>query len=85
MARNEKQKKQRLAYNKKYYATSIKNMSRFSEQELLLIWQHNINDRELSKTLNRSVRSIQLARHKIKHGIYTTTFNLNLNKNDTNI
>ncbi len=77
MAYSENKKKNRAEYNKRYYATSIKNNSVFTEQELLLIWQHNVKDRELSKTLNRSVRSIQIARHKIKHGFYSTTFNLN--------
>ena len=77
MPYSENKKKHRAKYNKIYYSTSIKNNAVFTEQELLLIWQHNVKDRELSKTLNRSVRSIQIARHKIKNGFYSTTFKLN--------
>ena len=60
-------------FNKKYYSRSVKNSfnskSRFSNRELLLIWQHGITDNELSKSIGRSVQSIQIARSRMKSGI----------------
>jgi len=38
--------------------------------EKILIFKHEITDRELSKKINRSVKSIHMIRHKIKTGIY---------------
>jgi hypothetical protein len=63
-------------FNKKYYAKSAKNSfkskSRFSSNELLLIWQHGVTDTELSKSIGRSVKAIQIARSRIKSGIIKT-------------
>ena len=60
------------AANKKYYnktSNARNGKSRFTEQELLLIWQHNITDMELSKRIGRSVQSIQIARSRMRSGI----------------
>jgi len=65
-------------FNKKYYSRSVENSfnsrSRFSEQELLLIWQHGVTDTELSKSIGRSVQSIQIARSRMKSGIIKTEY-----------
>jgi len=54
-------------YNKTSNAYNSKNL--FDEKELLLIWQHNITDRELSKLIGRSMMGIQIARSRMRTGI----------------
>jgi len=60
------------AGNKKYYnktSNARNSKSPLTEQELLLIWQHNITDMELSGRIGRSVQSIQIARSRMRTGI----------------
>jgi hypothetical protein len=45
------------------------------KSELLYIKKHNISDVELSKKIGRSVEAIQIARWKIKVGIYVLSGN----------
>jgi hypothetical protein len=62
---------------KKYYnktSWAVNSMNRYTEQELLLIWQHNITDTKLSKQIGRSVQSIQLQRTRMKTGIRKVSF-----------
>jgi len=65
-------------FNKKYYSKSrgnaINSRKPFSEQELLLIHQHNLPDNELSSIIGRSVQSIQIARSRILSGIISVSF-----------
>lgn len=65
-------------FNKKYYSKSrdnaINSRRPFSEQELLLIYQHNLPDNELSLIIGRSVQSIQIARSRILSGIISVSF-----------
>lgn len=66
------------AFNKRYYAKSainaVNSKKPFSEKELLLIYQHNVLDRELSLIIGRSVKSIQIARSRILSGIIPVSF-----------
>ena len=60
------------AQNKKYYnktSNARNGRRRFTEQELVLIWQHNITDTELSERIGRSVQSIQIKRSRMKTGL----------------
>ena len=65
-------------FNKKYYSKSrdnaINSGKPFSEQELLLIHQHNLPDNELTLIIGRSVQSIQIARSRILSGIISVSF-----------
>lgn len=62
----------------RYYAktqNAVNSYKRFTEQELLLIRQHKIPDHELSKMLQRSVKSIQVIRSKMKRQDETKVIN----------
>lgn len=43
----------------------------WTKEELQMVQAHEIPDRELSKKINRSVVAIQIARHRLKEGIYS--------------
>lgn len=65
---------QRYEQRKKYYAKHrllhVNNKRRWTQEELLLVYQHINTDVELSEIIDRSVEAIQIARTKIKNGIY---------------
>ncbi len=64
------------ADNKKYYnktSNARNGKNPLTEQDLLLIWQHDITDMELSERIGRSVQSIQIARSRMRTGIIKRT------------
>lgn len=62
----------RSIYRKRNYDQTRKNNFNkclyYNKQEDLMILEHNISDRELSKKIGRSVQAIQTRRWRIKNG-----------------
>ncbi len=57
-------------HNKMYYSktsNALNNGKTFTKEELKMIVDHNISDRELADKLGRSMKSIQNARNRVKH------------------
>lgn len=54
-------------YDRYYGATSfaINNNRRWTEEEIALVMNHDITDKEIARKLGRSVHAVQLKRHYV--------------------
>ena len=63
----EKLRKTRNAQRKRYYRQTQGNKpKRWSEDEIQMVLDKPVTDRELSELMNRSMQSIQLKRHNVR-------------------
>ncbi|WP_418428041.1 hypothetical protein [Blautia hydrogenotrophica] len=54
-------------YNKRYYKQTAKYAPRpWTENEIQMLFDETINDRELSEKIHRSMKSIVLKRHRVR-------------------
>ncbi len=60
-------KYRQINYNRGVPSTYVDTKRRWNNQELLLLEQHLILDRELATMLNRTVKGIQVKRSKVKY------------------
>ena len=63
----EKWRKTVSRYNKKYYnKTALYLPRKWTENEIQMLFDENISDRELSEKIHRSMKSIVLKRHRVR-------------------
>ena len=63
----------RERYKTRYRARTGSNrykLREWTKEELRMVQAHEIPDRELSEKINRSVSAIQVARYRLKKGVY---------------
>ena len=62
-----KRNEMRTKYYKQFEKTAYRKGIRYTDQEIKLILDHSMLDRELAFLLKRSVKAIQIVRNKIKN------------------
>lgn len=63
----EKLKHTRTEYNRRYYQqTAVYGRRRWTQEEIDLLFQEDITDRELSDILHRSMKAIVAKRHVVR-------------------